>query len=98
MDRREISAFLIGCKPDELMAFKDYDDHVAAIGPDGKKYIYQADYLEQAVIKMEAAEQAVSSPRTTKQAKRKAPAKRAARKPATRTSSPRTTKQGSTKK
>ena len=86
------------------MAFKDYGDHVAVIGPDGKKYVYQADYLEQAVVKMEAAEQAVSSPGTTKQAKRKAPAKRAARpakrgtgKPATRTSSPTTTEQGSTK-
>ena len=92
MDRKEISAFLIGCKPEELMAFKDYGDHVAAIGPDGKKYVYQADYLEQAVVKMEAAEQAVSSPGTTKQAKRKAPAKRAARKPATRSSTKTSTK------
>lgn len=103
MDRKEISAFLIGCKPDELMSFKNYgDDGVAAIGPDGRKYVYDAAYLDQAEAKMKAAEQAAQP---AKPAKRKAPAKRAARptkagtgKPAARTSSPRTTKQGSTKK
>jgi hypothetical protein len=77
MDRKEISAFLIGCKPDELMSFKDYgDDGVAAIGPDGKKYVYDAAYLEQAITKKEAAEQAE---KPAQPAKRKAPAKRAAR-------------------
>ena len=111
MDRKEISAFLIGCKPDELMSFKNYgDDGVAAIGPDGKKYVYSAEYLEQAIPKIEAAPekqqgQATQAAQPAKPAKRKAPAKRAARptkagtgKPAARTSSPRTTKQGSTKK
>ena len=88
MDRKEISAFLIGCKPDELMSFKNYgDDGVAAIGPDGKKYVYSAEYLEQAIPKIEAAEQAVpekqqgQASQAAKPAKRKAPAKRAARKP-----------------
>jgi len=84
MDRKEISAFLIGCKADELMSFKDYgEDGAAAIGPDGKKYVFSAEYLEQAIPKIEAAEQAA---KPVEPAKRKAPAKRAARKPVRRSS------------
>lgn len=56
MDRKEISAFLIGCEPHQLMAFKDYGEvGVAAIGPDGKKYIYAAADLEKTNSKLEAA-------------------------------------------
>ena len=86
MDRKEISAFLVGCEPDELLAFKTYEDSVAVIGPDGKKYVYSFEYLDQAVEKKKAAEQAAEP---AQPAKRKAPAKRAARKPASRS---RTTK------
>jgi hypothetical protein len=66
MDRKEISAYLIGCKPDELMAFKSYDDHVAAIGPEGKKYVYSFEYLDQAVEKKKAAEQAAKPAKPAK--------------------------------
>ncbi len=62
------------------------DDGVVVIGPDGRKYIYSVEYLEQAEPKMKAAERAA---KPAQPAKRKAPAKPAA------PSSPRTTKQGS---
>jgi hypothetical protein len=100
MDRKEISAFLMGCKPDQMMAYKDYgEDGVAAVGPDGRKYVFAADYLEQAEPKMNAStatqhEAAERAAKPAQPAKRKAPAERAARKTAA-PSSPRTTKQGS---
>ena len=47
MDRKAICAFLVGCEPDQFMAYKDYADQgVAAVGPDGKKYIYTVVDLE----------------------------------------------------
>ena len=101
MDSKEISAFLIGCKPEELMSFKDYgEDGAAAIGPDGKKYVFSKEYLDQAIPKLEAAAAAEQAAKPAAPAKRKAPAKPTSRgsgsktKPATRTSSPRTTKPG----
>lgn len=55
MNKREITAFLIGCKAEELMAYVDKgDDGIVAIGPDGKKYRFDNDYLAQAVAKAEA--------------------------------------------
>jgi hypothetical protein len=84
MDHKAISAFLIGCKPEEFMKFRNMgDDGVVVIGPDGRKYIYSVEHLEQAEPKMKAAEQAA---KPAQPAKRKAPAKRAARKPAARSS------------
>ena len=84
MDRKEISAFLIGCKPEELMSFKDYgEDGAAAIGPDGKKYVYDAAYLEQAIPKIEAARKPAEA-----KPKQSAPAKRAAQKPAAKRRAP----------
>ena len=66
------------------------DDGVVVIGPDGRKYIYSVEHLEQAEPKMKAAERASKQP---KAAKKPAPAptkagasKRAARKPAARSS------------
>ena len=83
---RRISAFLIGCKPEELMSFKDYgEDGAAAIGPDGKKYVFSKEYLDQAIPKLEAATAAEQAAKPAAPAKRKAPAKRT-RKPATRSS------------
>ena len=96
MDRKEISAFLIGCEPDQLMAFKNYgDDGVAAIGPDGKKYIYSVEFLDQAEAKRKAAEQAAKPAKPAKRPGRsrsrdagRAPAKRAARPKKTGTGKP----------
>ena len=87
MDSKEISAFLIGCKPEELMSFKDYgEDGAAAIGPDGKKYVFSKEYLDQAIPKLEAANAAEQAAKPAAPAKRSTPAKRSARKPATRSS------------
>ena len=56
MKRKEIAAFLVGCLPDDLMAYRDCgEEGCVAIGPDGKKYVYDAAYLEQAEPKAEAA-------------------------------------------
>ena len=47
MDRKAICAFLVGCEHDQFMAYKDYADQgVAAVGPDGKKYIFTVADLE----------------------------------------------------
>ena len=98
MDRREISAFLIGCEPHQLMAFKDYDEEgAAAIGPDGKKYVFDSAYLEQAIATIAAA----ASPRIPQQAARRAqlpakPVKRAA--PPTRTGAGKMDKSAASKK
>ena len=92
MDSKDISAFLIGCKPEELMSFKDYgEDGAVAIGPDGKKYVFSKEYLDQAIPKLDAstAAQHVAAEQAAKPAapaKRSTPAKRSARKPATRSS------------
>ena len=37
MDKRSVTAWLLGCKPGELMSFTEYTDHVAVVGPDGRK-------------------------------------------------------------
>ena len=37
MDKRSITAWLLGCKPEELKSFSDYRDYVAVVGPDGRK-------------------------------------------------------------
>jgi hypothetical protein len=51
-DRKEISAFLIGCEPHQLLAFKDYgDDGTAAIAPDGKKHVFDAADLDQVLLR-----------------------------------------------
>ena len=67
MDRKEIAALLAGCKPDEMMKFRDEGDLVVVIAPDGRKYKYTNEQLEAAA---------------SKAASKVAPKKRAARKPA----------------
>ena len=83
MDRKAISALLAGCEPDQMMAYKDYGDHVAVIDPAGRKFIYTTAQLEAAEPEQE--------PKAVPKAKApaKAPAKRraAARKPAAKTKS-----------
>jgi hypothetical protein len=51
---KEIAAFLIGCKPDEFMKFRDEgEDGVVVIGPDGKKYRFDSAQLEKGEIAMQ---------------------------------------------
>ena len=52
MSAKEIAAFLIDCKEDDLLGFREYSDYVAAIGPDGKKYIFDSTQIEQGKLAM----------------------------------------------
>jgi hypothetical protein len=55
MDKKEICAFLIGCEVGDFMGYADKGDEGAVIiGPDGKKYRYDAAQLEQAERKAES--------------------------------------------
>ena len=84
MDRKAISALLAGCEPDQMMAFKDYGDHVAVIDPAGRKYIYTTEQLEAARPAEPKAKPTAPAKRaarptkagTGKPAKRRAPAKK----------------------
>ena len=86
MDAKKIAAFLIDCKEDDLLSFREYSDYVAAIGPDGKKYIFDSTQLEQGRLAMNekqtlAEAAAKGSPATTHEKEpspkpRRAPAKR----------------------
>ena len=70
MDRKAICAFLVGCEHDQFMAYKDYADQgVAAVGPDGKKYIFT-------VADLEAGNVELNPPKPAPKAKRKAPVKK----------------------
>ena len=47
MERKEITAFLIDCKPDDFMAYADQGEAgTVVVGPDGKKYRFSVDQLE----------------------------------------------------
>ena len=53
MSVKHIAAFLIGCSPDEFMGYREYEDRVAAIGPDGKKYVFYSPQIEKGKIAMD---------------------------------------------
>ena len=74
MDRKKITAYLINCAPDEFMAYADQGDQgTVVVGPDGKKFRFSNDQLDQAAeeIKRKAA---AAKP---KQAKKATPKKKA---------------------
>ena len=49
MDRKAISAHLAGCKAAEMMAYADLGDQgTVVVDPDGKKFRYSSEQLEQA--------------------------------------------------
>jgi hypothetical protein len=52
MDRKKITAFLIDCSPDDFMAYADLGASVAVVGPNGKKYRFSNEQLEEGRIKM----------------------------------------------
>jgi hypothetical protein len=85
MDKKEICAFLIGCEVGDFMGYADKGDEGAVIiGPDGKKYRYDAAQLEQAERKAEAR-------RSEAQAPKPKPKRTTKRKPASKpTSKPKT--------
>ena len=45
MDKKAICALILGCKPQELMGYKDYGAFVAVLDPQGRKFVYTAEHL-----------------------------------------------------
>ena len=59
MERKEITAYIIKCQPSEFMAYKDYGNQgVTVVGPDGKKYRFSNDQLDQAVTEKKRKDEA----------------------------------------
>ena len=49
MNRKELTAKMIGCAPGEFMAYCDHGaDGTVVVGPDGKKFRFSNDQLDQA--------------------------------------------------
>lgn len=101
MDKKEICAFLIGCEVGDFMGYADKGDEGAVIiGPDGKKYRYDAAQLEQAERKAEsqsvpsrdkAARSEAQAPKPPSKAGTRKPKRTTKRKPASKpTSKPKT--------
>ncbi|MGB7094237.1 MAG: hypothetical protein WBD62_06270 [Anaerolineales bacterium] len=85
MDRKLICAFLMKCEPESFMSYTDLDElGCKAVGPDGRKFIYTVEQLNQAEIKLkEALAPAPAKPTASasskqRQATRRKPAKRKA--------------------
>lgn len=94
MDKKEICAFLIGCEVGDFMGYADKGDEGAVIiGPDGKKYRYDAAQLEQAERKAEARRSEAQAPKpkpkppskagTSKRTTKRQPASKPTSKPKT---------------
>ena len=70
MDRKEITGFLIDCKPNDFMAYKDYGDQgTTVVSSDGKKYRFSVEQLEKGhklmseeIMKLTLAEAAAKEP------------------------------------
>ena len=53
MDRKALSAHLAGCEASEMMAYADLGDQgTVVVAPDGKKFRYSNDQLEQIELKL----------------------------------------------
>ena len=46
MDTKAICAMILGCKPGELMGYKDYGAFVAVLDPVGRKFVYTKEHLQ----------------------------------------------------
>ena len=53
MDTKAICAMILGCKPGELMGFKDYGAFVAVLDPVGRKFVYTKEHLQEVESKAE---------------------------------------------
>ena len=47
-DKKAIAAMILGCKPGELMSYRDFGTFVSVVGPDGGKHVYTTEHLEEA--------------------------------------------------
>ena len=78
MDRKKLTARMIGCAPVEFMAYADQADRgTVVVGPDGKKYRFSNDQLDQAETEFKRKDAAIKPEKKKKPpAKKKAPVKR----------------------
>ena len=79
MDRKKLTARMIGCAPVEFMAYCDLADAgTVVVGPDGKKFRFSNDQLEQAEAEFKRKDIANAPVKKVKApTKKKAPVKRA---------------------
>ena len=83
MERKEITAYLIDCKPGEFMGYADQKEKgTVVVGPDGKKYRFSNNQLDQAAaeIKRKHVQEATSGaaadkPKPAQKKRAPAPAK-----------------------
>ena len=81
MDRKKITAMMIGCEPGEFLAYCDLADQgTVVVGPDGKKYRFNNAQLEEA----EASRASKTKPKPPSKSKSQSKAK-PRKKPATKT-------------
>jgi hypothetical protein len=53
MDKRSITAWLLGCEEVDLVSFRDYGDHVAVLNQAGQKFTFDNTQIELAATAME---------------------------------------------
>ena len=83
MDRKKITAWLIGCEPGEFMAYADQEEKgTVVVGPDGKKFRFDMEKLKKAE---EAMKMATIKEITKRQAERSPAKPKPAAKPKTTT-------------
>ena len=87
MDALKVTAWLVGCEPNDLVSFKDYGDlGSAAIGPDGKKHIFTLEQLEKGDLAMNTPtlKEAAEAPASEAHAPKRRPERRTTKKSATK--------------
>jgi len=55
MDKKAIAAMILGCKPQELMSYKDFGAFVSVVDPVGRKFVYTNEHLQDAAQRSELA-------------------------------------------
>jgi hypothetical protein len=64
MNRKEITAHLIGCESSDFMAYADLgDDGTVVVGPDGKKFRFPVAELERIDKKIKAKSKSAPKPK-----------------------------------
>ena len=56
MDKKAIAAMILGCKPQDLMVYKDYGAFVTVLDSAGRKFVYTNEHLQDVVNRSKPAE------------------------------------------
>ena len=88
MNRKALSAHLAGCEASEMMAYADLGDQgTVVVAPDGKKFRYSNDQLEQAELELKPKSKPRKKPATLPKAETRKKSAKPAKKPATKSGS-----------